>query len=356
VIEIKTNGPAADLTKVLPLFQNDIHKINTILSEKQAKLLPTGAHPFMDPHRETKLWPHESNEIYDCYNEIFNCQGHGWSNLQSMHVNLPFANDEEFTRLHTAIRLLMPIMPAMAASTPVIEGKLTGFLDTRLEYYRKNQEKIPAITGNVIPEWITSMQDYEQRILQPMYKAISAYDKNAILQNEWLNSRGAIARFDRGAIEIRVLDTQECVMADLAIAAFIVTILKSLVNEEWSSREKQATLPDAYLSTLFLKTVQKGGEITIDNETYLDIFGLEKTTATVTEVMKHLYEKCKINGLIDPIWQHPLEIILSQGNLAQRICRAMQGDINPTRIQQCYQQLSVCLQEGTMFQPGVNPY
>ena len=36
-----------------------------------------------------------------------------------------------------------------------------------------------------------------------------------------MNSRGAIARFDRNAIEIRVIDVQECPKADLAIAIFI---------------------------------------------------------------------------------------------------------------------------------------
>ena len=43
-----------------------------------------------------------------------------------------------------------------------------------------------------------------------MYRAIDPLDTEGILQEEWLNSRAAIARFDRGAIEIRCMDTQEC--------------------------------------------------------------------------------------------------------------------------------------------------
>jgi hypothetical protein len=31
-----------------------------------------------------------------------------------------------------------------------------------------------------------------------------------VLRHEWVNARGAIARFDRSAIEIRVLDVAEC--------------------------------------------------------------------------------------------------------------------------------------------------
>ena len=48
----------------------------------------------------------------------------------------------------------------------------------------------------------------------------------------WVNSRGATARFDRGTIEIRLLDIQECPAADLAIITLIIQVLKWLVSEE----------------------------------------------------------------------------------------------------------------------------
>ena len=126
----------------------------------------------------------ESNalkSIYETYNRIFNCKGHGWTNLQSTHLNLPFANEDEFVRLHSAIRLLLPIIPALSASSPILDGKATGFVDTRLEYYRKNQQKIPIITGQVIPEAITSIAEYQEKILQPIYNTIAPYDNNNVL-------------------------------------------------------------------------------------------------------------------------------------------------------------------------------
>ena len=51
-------------------------------------------------------------------------------------------------------------------------------------------------------------------------------------RDEWLNARGAIARFGRGTIEIRVLDVQECPQADLAICAAVVEVLQALVAED----------------------------------------------------------------------------------------------------------------------------
>ncbi len=118
VIELKTNGPAPTLEGLDALFQGDVARISEILEGMGGILLPTAMHPWMDPKTETTLWPHEYSPVYESYDRIFGCQGHGWSNLQSTHLNLPFGDDEEFGRLHASIRLLLPLLPALAASSP----------------------------------------------------------------------------------------------------------------------------------------------------------------------------------------------------------------------------------------------
>ena len=138
VLEVKTNGPAAGLAGLPELFLENVRDINARLEAMHGMLMPTGMHPWMDPYKETRLWNHDNREIYDTFNRIFNCQGHGWSNLQSMHINLPFADDREFALLHDAIRVLLPVLPALAASTPFADGGFTGMMDTRHEGYRHN--------------------------------------------------------------------------------------------------------------------------------------------------------------------------------------------------------------------------
>src|SRR5258706_15402909 len=103
-------------------------------------------------------------------------------------------------------------------------------MDGRLDVYRTNSAKIPSIAGSVIPEPVFTHADYQREILERAYRDIAPYDPEGVLQHEFLNARGAIARFDRDAIEIRVLDIQECPKADLAIAAAIVAVLRSLVE------------------------------------------------------------------------------------------------------------------------------
>ncbi|HXF28754.1 MAG TPA: glutamate-cysteine ligase family protein, partial [Chlamydiales bacterium] len=140
VIELKTTKPQSSLEGLVSHFQHHVMAINQRLEPFGAHLLPTAAHPWMDPFQETKLWNHEANPIYEAYNRIFDCRGHGWSNLQSTHINLAFSGDEEFSKLHTACRLLLPLLPAIAASSPIIDGKLSGKKDTRLDVYRLNQK------------------------------------------------------------------------------------------------------------------------------------------------------------------------------------------------------------------------
>jgi gamma-glutamyl:cysteine ligase YbdK (ATP-grasp superfamily) len=239
VVELKTSEPAGGFGGLVGQFQEHVGRINAALAPLGARLMPSAMHPWMDPASEMKLWPHDNGPVYEAFDRIFDCRGHGWANLQSVHLNLPFAGDEEFGRLHAAIRLILPILPALAASSPFIEGRPTGVLDSRLDVYRTNCRRVPSVTGRVIPEPVFDRASYEREILHPMYDQIAPLDPEGILQHEWLNARGAIARFDRGAIEIRLLDVQECPAADIAICAAVTAALKAIVAERWSDLGRQ---------------------------------------------------------------------------------------------------------------------
>ncbi|MHC4769007.1 MAG: glutamate-cysteine ligase family protein, partial [Planctomycetota bacterium] len=117
LIELKTNGPVPRLSGLAEDFAGEVERIETLLAPLGARLMPTGMHPWMDPTRELRIWPHSGRLIYQTFDRIFDCRGHGWANLQSTHLNLPFANDDEFGRLHAAVRAILPILPALAASS-----------------------------------------------------------------------------------------------------------------------------------------------------------------------------------------------------------------------------------------------
>jgi gamma-glutamyl:cysteine ligase YbdK (ATP-grasp superfamily) len=351
VVELKTNGPAADLAPLPDLFSRDVRRINELLREMGGRLLPTAMHPWMDPKTETRLWPHEFSPVYEAYDLIFGCQGHGWSNLQSCHLNLPFDGDKEFARLHGAVRLVLPLLPALAASSPVVEGRLTGLLDSRLEAYRTNSRMIPEVAGEVIPEAVYSQGDYEAKILLPAYRAVAPQDPEGVLQDEFLNARGAIPRFGRGSLEIRLLDVQEHPGVDLAIVGLVSGVLKLLTEGAWSSPERQQTQAVEPLSRLFRRVLARGETAVVDDEEYLSLFGIAEPSATAREVWAYLAAETFGTGAAPGVFREPVELILEEGCLARRILHALDGDLSRENLRRIYERLASCLDEGEPFLP-----
>lgn len=353
VIELKTNGPASELESLPAKFQQNITHIQSLLDPLGAKLLPSAMHPWMDPQKEMRLWPHEYSPVYEAFDRIFDCRGHGWANLQSVHLNLPFADDAEFGRLHAAVRLILPLLPALAASSPIVDGRTTGKMDSRLNAYRYNARRIPSVTGLVIPEPAYTQQDYDREIFQRMYADIAPFDPDGTLQHEFLNARGAIARFDRNTIEIRVLDVQECPQADLAICAAVIAVLRLLIDETWTPLSSQQRFDTQRLSNILTATIDAADQAVIANEEYLQQLGWKRSSATARELWRHLIDAAGLlsNNAFDG-WKQPLRTILEHGPLARRILARLNGNESRDALTSVYRELADCLLQGKVFQPA----
>lgn len=349
VVEFKTNGPSPTLTDLPARFTADLAKAQAVLDTLGARLLPTAMHPFMDPTTETRLWPHDHNPVYEKFDAIFDCRGHGWSNLQSMHVNLPFAGDEEFGRLHAAIRMLLPLLPALAASSPLVEGRATAFLDNRMEFYRHNARRVPRVSGQVVPEPAATRAQYEAEILQPIYDDLAALDPEAILRYEWVNARGCIARFDRNAIEIRVLDLQEIPRADVAIAALVSESVRALCEGRGAPREAQDRFATDRLAAIFRATLVDAERTRVDDLEYLRALGIEASKPLdAAEVWHRLLDASTLTRTA-PLLARTLEFVLERGSLARRIVRATGPEPSRARIVDVYRRLADGLLADRLF-------
>jgi gamma-glutamyl:cysteine ligase YbdK (ATP-grasp superfamily) len=308
-------------------------------------------HPFMDPSRESGLWAHEDGAIYRAYDRVFGARGHGWFNIQSTHLNLPFRGDAEFARLHNAISLLLPLLPALAASSPFHEGAHHGWLSGRLYHYLGNQRRLPSIIGGIVPEPAGSEAEYRERILEPMYRAIAPFDPEGLLQEEWLNSRAAIARFTRGSIEIRCLDSQEGPTADLALCRWTALALQRLIGLGGDLPALHRALPEGMLRGLFLETARRGGGVPLPDAYPATAFGLD-AKRTVGEFLRALTERLfpeaePADG--DARLSPRLRLILERGPLAERLLRAAGPRPGPGRLREVYRELCDCLPEDRPF-------
>jgi gamma-glutamyl:cysteine ligase YbdK (ATP-grasp superfamily) len=348
VIEFKTNGPAPSLHGLAARFQEEVRHANLRLAPLGACLMPTGMHPWMDPERELRLWPHGDDTIYRTFHRIFDCRGHGWANLQSVHLNLPFRGDEEFARLHAAIRTVLPLLPALAASSPLVEGRRASALDARLDFYARNAARVPSVTGAVVPEPVSTRAAYERDLLGRIYADLAPLDPGGVLRHEWVNARGCIARFDRSAIEVRLLDVQERPAADLAVAAAASAAIGALVRGELDGA------PDAPGSTerlarVLARTVAEGDLALVEDAAYRAALGWRGGPCRAGELWQHLIETHLAPGGDGDEWADPLRVILAEGCLARRIRERVGGDLRHEHLVEIYRELCACLDADVPF-------
>jgi gamma-glutamyl:cysteine ligase YbdK (ATP-grasp superfamily) len=350
LVELKNNAPVPRLEPLAAGFQGEVRAVNARLAAFDAQLMPTAIHPWMDPRAEARLWPHQYAEIYAAYDRVFDCRRHGWANLQSMHVNLPFASDAELARLLAAVRVVLPLLPALAASSPIADGAPTGFIDYRMHCYLTHAARIASMMGDVIPEPATGEAEYRTRILEPMYREIAPFDPAEVMRDEWLNARGAIARFDRHAVEIRVIDTQECPRADLAVAAACVAAVRASYDERWSALVDQQHFPVRRLLKVLGASILDADAAVIDDADYLRLLGYPGARCTAAELWWHLLqETLPRNSRAAAPWREPLELILTEGPLARRILNAVGARPARARLEAVYRALCDCLAEGWLF-------
>jgi hypothetical protein len=331
-------------------FAANVKLANDKLGREGLRLMPTAMHPWMDPNT-VELWPHGTREIYDTFDRIFSCKGHGWANLQSMQINLPFNGDEEFARLHAAIRFLLPILPGLAASSPVVDAQRNGVLDNRLVVYRDNCAKIPSVTGEVVPEPVGSVGEYHELVLERIYADLAPHDPEGVLRNEWVNARGAIARFDRNAIEIRVLDVQETPLMDVAYAALIVEVLKLMCSEQWLDRAGMNAWRTEDLGRLFKLSERQAEGTGVGDKRYLAALGFRGSASDLKGLWEHLIETVSARGSVDPGTGRLLEHYLRHGTLATRIGKAVGLLPSRAKLTGVYEELCEALADGSPFAP-----
>ncbi|TWU37588.1 Carboxylate-amine ligase YbdK [Novipirellula aureliae] len=349
VIELKNTEPIGSLIRLPSLFESAIQQIRPTLDQRNLRLLPTAMHPWMDPKTETKLWPHECSEIYESYDRIFDCRSHGWANVQSVHLNLPFDGDEQFERLHAAVRLVLPLLPGIAASSPVIDSQLGDWHSMRMKMYVDHCARIPVMMGDVIPEAIYEEATYRRQIFAPIEAAVRPFDPEHLMQCDFLNARGAIARFDRGSMELRVMDVQEYPAADVAICAAVVAVMKAISAQRWSGLELQKAMPTERLKDLLIRISRHGEQAVIEDAEYLEHFGISDQRIKTQDLWWYLVKTLRGNDKELDRLMTPLNIVLEHGSLSTRIRRALGPVFSHEELHNIYDQIADCLAECQPF-------
>ncbi|MFA5269242.1 MAG: glutamate-cysteine ligase family protein [Methanoregula sp.] len=222
VIEMVPRNHADSIAVLEDQLMRGVRKFSRVFRDRY-QLLGLGMHPTLKLE-ETAVWDHDEGEYYEAYDRLFTIRQHGWLNIQALQVNLSYSGEKDLVTQYNRLRSLLPYLIAVTAASPIVEGRSTGMADNRLHYYRENQKEIPLICNHIIPEKIGSVQDY-RREQEDIFAELKKRDA-AILCEEWVNSGGVIIRFSRKCLEIKALDEQDCIRSDMAVCAFIQSLLR----------------------------------------------------------------------------------------------------------------------------------
>jgi glutamate---cysteine ligase / carboxylate-amine ligase len=180
---------------------------------------------------------------------------------------------------------------------------------------------VPESCGELVPEYVVSFADYRKRLLAPMYAALDRLPDTAAIRHEFFNARAAILRFGRRAMEVRVLDTQECVEMDVAIAVFVRAALRGLTRRV---AEGTVTLPPhAALVADFRACIADGSRARV-RAPHLPVERGADGTASARDVLRLLLDGARRTVRRDEaVLLARVDDVVEQGSLSERIRAAL---------------------------------
>jgi gamma-glutamyl:cysteine ligase YbdK (ATP-grasp superfamily) len=228
VIELVPSTPHTSLAEMERMLFDGLTRFHHATGGRYV-MMGLGMHPFLTLDR-TAWWDHEDIEIYDVYDRLFDLRQHGWLNIQALQVNVHYDNEAHMVAMFDRLRSLIPFLVAVTASSPMVEGRLTGVMDNRLLYYRDNQKRVPLICNNIVPERLESRKQHDD-IIESIYGELRKIGGDELC-HEWIDSRGVVLRYHRECLELKACDEQECLRSDMAVTAFVLSLLRADVELE----------------------------------------------------------------------------------------------------------------------------
>ncbi|MEM2338168.1 MAG: glutamate-cysteine ligase family protein [Candidatus Bathyarchaeia archaeon] len=339
VMEVKPNKPFKSPETFEERMHEAILRLGDMLERHyDARLLGTGMHPTLRLW-ETAVWPHRHKQIYEAFSRIFNLKQHGWLNIQSFQLNLPYTSEDKAVLMYNLLTNICAYLPAISASSPIYEGRLGEYVDNRLHFYMENQKEIPSITGKVVPEYIQSFEQYRRDVIRRYSNDLARAGAHpCILNKDWVNSRGVILRFERRALEIRIMDEQECVRSDVALSCFVRALLRGLM------KTGVPLLPTEVLTEDFKSIIKYGLEAKV----------LHPNGPTARHVCRHFIKISWENATAEEKRYLPLiEKRVEHGSLSEVIRKKVQIRMQKTSMEEAiidvYSKLLKCLEDNEPF-------
>lgn len=258
---------------------------------------------------------------------------------RGLRLDIPFERPGEFGKLMAAVRVLLPLIPAYTASSPLSSGLLTGCHSSRLRACVDLYDRHPVRVGGFIPEALFEPSEYDREIIGAIATTMARSGSNAAFDTQHLDLRAATASQDPDMITIHALDAQENPAADLAVIEFTLAVLRALISGHWVSNYLQRAWNTEDLLSVMSATIKHGSDAVITSKDYLFMFGMMKQEeADATRLLRHLF--VELYGELSENARKHMGLIIENGDLAARLMRHLGAHPSPSRIREVYTRLA----------------
>lgn len=336
IIELKAANPFKSPQIFEEIMQNAIATFLDFVGEKyHAQLLGTGMHPLLYL-KETGLLP--CSEVAKELRKIFPLARHGWLNLQSFQLNLPYSTEDEAILLYNALINLCTYLPALSASSPICEGHLIPYVDFRLYHYKIKSLEVPSVAGDVVPEHIFSFNQFRNQVSDVYLRDLANAGVSTKTFVDYINQRAVVLKFARKAVEMRVMDEQECIKSDVALSCFVSSTIRGLmaINTE--------ILPHQLLVNDYNSIIENGLEAEVQHFA-------GKTARQVCQYFFNLASKYANETEKKYLWIVKKRI--KEGNLSDLIRRRVLNKAQRTTFEEAiisvYSKLAECLSDNQPY-------
>ncbi len=268
----------------------------------------------------------------------------GWADTRAATLSFPFLDDEDFRPLYAALRLIVPILPALAAASPYRDGRRGDTLDERIAAAQARAVAIPALGGTWYPEATVGVHAYRDAVLEPLRSKLAPLDPEGRLSIDDLNARGAVARFGPRILQLRAADMQECPAQDVAIAAIVLELARALVRGDWLAPDEQMVVASQTLATLGNRILREGPQASLGDAAAL--YGVADGS-TAGEMWSHLGTRFDLSVAT----RSSLDLICREGTLAARMLRKAGNAPDRDALRRLVEALADCMASGAPFVP-----
>lgn len=175
-----------------------------------AAVIAASMHPFAQWHYQTptpkKRYEDFELRMQDAVRRLL---------VSGMHIHLGFNDKDQRIRIMSALRNFLPLFSVLSASSPIVEGRPTGFRSFRLSF-------LGGLPRTGIPPNLSSWSEYEQVVT-----GLQSLDFINDGTELWWDIRPSTKY---PTIELRICDTCSLVEDAVAIAALYVCLVRFLLN------------------------------------------------------------------------------------------------------------------------------